>query len=115
MNIEPFPTKLFNRLKELGVLSVELCFSGGSDEGFLDIQFEYPSLFDNEKEAELAKLESEIEEWAWEVYAYNGAGDGNSYGDNITYDFEKMTVEHNEWYSEITYTPPKNMTLKVSK
>lgn len=44
-------------------------------------------------------LENEIENWAWEVYQYSGAGDGDDYGDDITYDLKEGTATSSNWYT----------------
>ena len=47
---------------------------------------------------------TDIEQWAWDCIGYNGAGDGNDYGDDLTYDLVNKTVTHNEWCMERTDT-----------
>jgi len=37
MNIEPLNKELYNRAKALGITSIELGFSGGNDEGYLNV------------------------------------------------------------------------------
>ena len=88
MNIEPLSKAIYNKAKGLGVETIELRFSGGSDEGYLDVYTTPNNL----------ALESEIEEWAWEVYDYSGAGEGNDYGDNIEYNLKNGTAQAEEWY-----------------
>lgn len=100
INAEPIKKSLYDKLKDQGVNRVKLCFSGGSDEGFLDVFF-YPELDYTDEEAR--NLLKEVENWAWDVYSYSGAGEGNDYGDNITYDLVENTVETEEWYMERTY------------
>ena len=100
VNAEPIKKSLYDKLKAQGVNRVKLCFSGGSDEGFLDVFF-YPELDYTDEEAR--NLLKEVENWAWDVYSYSGAGEGNDYGDNITYDLVENTVETKEWYMERTY------------
>jgi hypothetical protein len=99
LNAEPIKKSLYDKLKAQGVNRVKLCFSGGSDEGFLDV-FLYPELDYTDEEAR--NLLKEVENWAWDVYSYSGAGEGNDYGDNITYDLVENTVETEEWYMERT-------------
>jgi hypothetical protein len=62
--------------------------------------FLYPELDYTDEEAR--NLLKEVENWAWDVYSYSGAGEGNDYGDNITYDLVENTVETEEWYMERT-------------
>lgn len=88
INIEPLSKAIHDKAKELGVKLIVLRFSGGNDEGYLQVETDpYDQAF-----------ESEIEDWAWGVYNYNGAGDGTDYGDTITYDLEKGEVSADEWY-----------------
>ena len=47
-----------------------------------------------------ASLAADIEKWAWDVYEYSGGGDGNDYGDDITYDLEEMTASWSEWFMQ---------------
>jgi hypothetical protein len=91
MKAEPLKKEIYNKAKELGITNIILKFSGGSDEGYLDIEFEDYDKYDQD-------FANEIEEWAWEVYSYSGAGDGNEYGDNINYDIENNKVSTSEWY-----------------
>jgi len=93
MNVQPFSKELFDLCKNAGIKSVELRFSGGSDQGYLDINIQ-------PYECSSEKLLQKIEDWTWSVYFYSGAGDGSDYGDNITYNFETGKVETESWYSE---------------
>jgi hypothetical protein len=95
MNIEPIRKELFEKLTKLGVREVTLNFSGGSDEGYLDVELDSDLDYSDE---EVRKLVSEVESWAWDVYSYSGAGDGNDYGDCIRYDLEKGKATASEWY-----------------
>ena len=96
VNAEPIKKSLYDKLKAQGVNRVKLCFSGGSDEGFLDVFF-YPELDYTDEEAR--NLLKEVENWAWDVYSYSGAGDGSDYGDDIEYDLVNGTVTTSEWYT----------------
>jgi len=89
MKAEPLKKEIYNKAKELGVEYILLQFSGGSDEGNLYIEMGPDYIQD---------LASEVEDWAWEVYDYSGAGDGSEYGDNIEYDLVKNKVKTSEWY-----------------
>ncbi len=88
MQIEPLPKSIYERAIKIGVTAITLHFSGGSDEGFLDVELEGNS--DN-------ALANDIDTWAWEVYEYSGAGDGSDYGDDITYNLGTMKATHSEW------------------
>ena len=90
MDVQPLKKELYNEAKELGVTSIHLDFSGGSDEGNLYAYTNDATPLLNahgteEQRLQIRKLEGALEEWAWEVYEYSGAGDGTDYGDNITY------------------------------
>lgn len=76
------------KLRAAGVESFTLSFWGGSDEGYLylvGIPYE---------------LEKAVEDWAWRAYQYSGAGDGENYGDDITYNLKDGTVKCSDWYME---------------
>jgi hypothetical protein len=88
MKAEPLSKAIYNKAKELGVNTITLAFSGGSDEGHLHVQTDTDN-YDFEKL---------IEDWAWEVYDYSGAGEGNDYGDNIVYDLKEGKVSTSEWF-----------------
>ncbi len=91
MDIKPLNKELHEKLVAAGIQSFDLEFSGGGDEGYLNVSTN-PSN-DN--------LESEIETWAWNVYSYSGAGDGSGdYGDDITYNLKNKTVSHQGWQHE---------------
>ena len=107
----PLSKKIYDKAKELGVKKIELKFRGGSDEGLLDVELE-PSQWDKK---ELGAFSAEVEEWAWSVYNYSGAGDGTDYGDTVEYNLEDNTVSTSEWHyviSERNYNP---VPLKVEE
>lgn len=103
MQAEPLKKAIYAKAKELGVTRIELSFSGGSDEGCLYVHAEGPlqstdaSEEGNALRIGIGKLESDVDDWAWEVYSYSGAGDGSDYGDNIVYDLKAGTVSTQEW------------------
>lgn len=99
MEIEPLSKEIYNKAKALGITKIVLNFSGGSDEGYLNVTL-YP--WDQNKSDEHNKLNAEVENWAWDVYSYSGAGDGNDYGDDIEYDLENNKVSSQEWYTART-------------
>ena len=74
MRAEPLKKEIYNKAKELGIKKIILRFSGGNDEGNLDVDM-MPDWNQD--------LASDIEDWAWDAYSYSGAGDGSDYGDNI--------------------------------
>ena len=101
MNAEPISKELYNKLIAAGITYVTLAFSGGSDEGYLDVTLDGKDV-DYQNEG-YRKLNEEVEKWAWSVYGYSGAGDGSDYGDDIVYDLVNKKVKTSEWYTERTY------------
>ena len=97
MDIEPLPKRIINRAKELGITSITLKFSGGSDEGYLYVETEGRDYDDQNRE-----FNDMVETWAWDVYSYSGAGEGSDYGDDITYDIADGTASASEWYMSRT-------------
>jgi hypothetical protein len=87
--IEPLKKEIYEKALKLGVKEIALHFSGGNDEGYLNVEV-------NPYNHELA---DEIEQWAWDIYSYNGAGDGSDYGDVITYDLANKRASSQEWYT----------------
>ena len=90
MKAKPLSKEIHKKALELGVQRIALHFSGGNDEGYLNV--ELVPFKESSRE-----LEAEVEEWAWSVYSYSGAGDGNDYGDDIVYDLKKNTVTISDW------------------
>jgi hypothetical protein len=88
--IQPLSKEIYQTAKELGVTRIILHFSGGSDEGFLNVEL------DGEEAAD--DFYKQVENWAWSVYEYGGAGEGIEYGDNIEYDLVAGEVTHTEWH-----------------
>lgn len=92
MNAEPLNKDIYNKAVKLGVETITLRFSGGSDEGYLDVDI--VPWNDQTK-----TIIGEIENWAWDAYCYSGAGDGNDYGDDVEYDLVNKKVSTSEWYT----------------
>lgn len=95
MDLEPRPLKkeIFNKAREFGITEIHLEFQGGSDEGYVYVTCTHPA----GGYGEFHKFQQEIEEWVWQVYEYNGAGDGRDYGDNITYKVGEAVEENGTW------------------
>ena len=106
MNAEPLNKDIYNKALALGIEKITLRFSGGSDEGCLDVDLT-PW---NEK---TIKFIVDIENWAWDAYSYSGAGDGSDYGDDITYDLKNKRVSTSEWYTSRSYVngDPGDLTV----
>jgi hypothetical protein len=131
MDILPLDKGLFDRAEKLGIAKIVLNFSGGSDEGYLNVEI-YPSdevmkesgcnhswewrtkgLSDNDRK-KIDQLNSDIEEWAWENYSYSGAGDGSSYGDDVEYDLVEKKATISEWWYERTQGDDVEYPFQVS-
>ena len=110
MIITPKPLKkeLFDRAKSLGVKVIVLNFSGGSDEGYLNV---YTDPYNNS--AEHIELRSDLEEWGHEVYEYSGGGDGSDYGDDIEYNLSNMRVIASSWQMVREESGDKGFDLMV--
>jgi hypothetical protein len=94
MNIEPLKKEIYDRAIEAGIERITLSFSGGSDEGHLEVYCSKES----GDHVQTALIDA-IEEWAWTVYSYSGAGEGHDYGDDIVYDLKSMRASHDEWWT----------------
>jgi hypothetical protein len=106
MKVEPLNKTIYNKAKEQGIEQIILRFSGGNDEGYLDVETE--PKWDQD-------LASEIEEWAWEVYDYSGAGEGNDYGDDIVYDLKNGKVTTSEWFTSRQEGDSDNDKLQLAE
>jgi hypothetical protein len=115
MGIEvlPLPKKFFDRAVELGISHLILSFSGGSDEGYLDVN--YKMLNDLPLGKETNELANEVNVWAEEAYEYSGAGDGSPYGDHVTYDLANKTVEVSEWFTTVVNGETGNHALVIDE
>jgi hypothetical protein len=94
MTAQPLKKAIYDKAKELGIEKIHLNFSGGNDEGYLNVHCE-PYKY----ETEYHDFNNEIEEWAWNVYSYSGAGVGNDYGDDICYNLLTGRVTTSEWFT----------------
>jgi hypothetical protein len=102
--VAPLPREIYRRCIEENITSIRLRFSGGSDEGYRDVELNGPDgryfewkRYKDEKVVELMQL---IDSWCDENYRFGGAGDGNLYGENITYDIVNGTVTSQEWWTQ---------------
>ena len=113
----PLPMKFMTRALSLGVSEIVLNFSGGSDEGMLNIDFRaddgsYKYSY-HEGNEELRHLESEVEDWAWGTVTYGGAGDGSSYGDIVRYKLKEGTVTTEAWWTEEVHGGETSDTMET--
>lgn len=128
------PREIYAAAFDLDVTAIHLHFSGGNDEGNLNVdvdtkekdfltayQAEYKAHAEGAAEAEkkrqlaLFACITKIEDWANEAYNYNGAGDGNDYGDDITYDLARNKIVSTEWCMRRQEDDPIEKPLKIAK
>lgn len=95
MDVINLPRKIYEKAVKLEIKSIRLSFTGGNDEGFLDVSLKGKKGF-----VENQEFESEINDWAFDAYDYSGAGDGSEYGDEIEYDLENNKVTTSSWHTE---------------
>ena len=93
----PLSRKLYDKALQKKIQVIRLEFEGGDDEGCLRVLFYNQSW----NEIEDITFANEVEDWAWDIYDYSGAGDGSRYGDTVTYDLEKMMVRADEWWQVV--------------
>jgi hypothetical protein len=108
MKAEPLSKKIYDKAKELGIEKIHLNFSGGSDEGYLNVNCE-------PYEKDQHDFNNEIEEWAWNVYSYSGAGEGNDYGDDITYNLKTGRVTTSEWFTSRQEGDSENDKIEIAE
>lgn len=109
MEIQPLGKHIYEKAKALGVKEILLAFSGGNDEGYLNVF----AVDKNGLEITDEKFIDEIRDWAWDSYQYSGAGDGNDYGDDITYNLKDGIVTAQEWYMKKTEGETGEEKLKI--
>jgi hypothetical protein len=100
----PLPLKFMTRALAANVELIIINWSGGSDEGHLDVNLrdkngEFISHW-QEGRPLLRALLADIEEWCYNTMDYGGAGDGSSYGDTIRYNLKEGTVSTEAWWTE---------------
>lgn len=137
MDVYPqdLPKSLYLRALELDLESITLCFSGGDDEGFLNVYTQvskenkwHEYLTDWQKreklkgdkkallekfQSDVASFEGDVEDWAWTVYEYSGCGDGTAYGDDVVYDLKKKTAVASDWCMVRKEGPKSKAKFKV--
>lgn len=100
----PLPLRFMTRALTANVELIIINWSGGSDEGHLDVQLqdETGKIISSWRGTNplLQPLLAEIEEWCYDAIPYNGAGDGSSYGDTIRYNLKEGTVSTEAWWTE---------------
>lgn len=114
MDAEPLRRGIYNRAIKLGVTHIRLSFSGGDDQGYLDVNLDTETqTTTTDKTEKLDVLTKDIEDWAWEVYSYSGAGDGSRYGDDIEYDLVNRKATTSEWHEVRQDYPSEPETFKL--
>lgn len=114
MKPQPLPKHLLEKAKQFQLAEIVLEFSGGNDEGYLNVSTGQNEGVPEPDSKELQAFHGEVEQWAWEVYDYSGAGDGNDYGDDITYDLDKNKVTYSEWCMVREDQPAEEMNLECA-
>ena len=106
MQIEPLSKKIYDKAIALGISQIELQFSGGNDEGYLNVSLggEYNEDF-----------QQEVIDWGYTAYSYSGAGDGNDYGDDVLYDLLKKTATVSSWSMQRTEGDSEDAALEIAE
>jgi hypothetical protein len=107
-SIQPLPARIVARAKQLKIEIITLNFSGGSDEGCLNVDVD-----SSQDTVAPQDFLNEIENWAWDAYSYSGGGDGSDYGDDITYDLKAGTAKCQDWWTDRRDGTPVTMPLEV--
>jgi hypothetical protein len=117
MQAQPLNKKIYEKALALGIVEINLNFQGGNDEGYLYVHClkEVTDDNGNVKKGSESSLDAEIEEWAWTVYSYSGAGEGSDYGDNIVYDLKDKTITTQEWYHTAHYDDPEEQEFALEE
>jgi hypothetical protein len=100
---------LLECLQGAEITKVCLNFSGGSDQGYLDVSAETADGPVPQHDVIL----TEILNAAWRGFSYSGAGDGSDYGDDYTFDLIKKKIHHSSWFHAPTYTKSKPVKMDV--
>ena len=133
--VEPLKKSLYNKMVNRKYTALTLRFSGGHDEGMLDIDLTpcppYPH--SRKLNPETNKYETvtnpltqeawdkhaaflgELEDWVWSVYNYNGAGEGVQYGDTVEYDLVTGIVYTIDWGYTYQETVSPNTRIQFVK
>ncbi len=133
MNPIPLNKDIYNKAKELNIEQIELSFSGGHDEGYLNVNTVvkdgWRSLAQAKQNFDVAQvgvnlsqrrveeqvaLEGEIEKWAFVAYDYDGGGSGSDYGDNFVYNLIKNTVTFNHWRTDIVSEDAQESKMEIN-
>lgn len=114
MQPKPLPKNLHDRAKQLQLAEIVLAFSGGSDEGYLNVETGQNEGIPEPNSKELQAFHSDLEAWAEAAYDYSGAGDGTDYGDDIVYDLDAGKIKYSEWCMVREDQPTEEMILECA-
>lgn len=93
--------ELLEEAKRLGIETISVDLSGGSDEAFVDVSFDAGSTDDKEIERARSALEESVrevvEDTVCDKYGFSGAGEGTDYGDEYEYHINSGTITKREW------------------
>ena len=107
-SIQPLPARIVARAKALKIEIITLNWSGGNDEGCLNVDVD-----SSQDTVAPRDFLDEIENWAWSAYSYSGAGDGSDYGDDITYNLKEGTASCQDWHMQRSEGETVSMPLEV--
>jgi hypothetical protein len=107
-SIQPLPSRIVARAKQLKIEIITLNFSGGSDEGYLNVDVD-----SSHEVVAPSDFLNEVETWAWDAYHYNGAGEGSDYGDDITYNLKDGTASCQDWWTDRREGQTQSIPLEV--
>jgi len=118
--VEPLPREIFRRCIEENITSIRLGFSGGSDEGHLDVILSTPEgrvetwkLTQIISHQNIKVLDDMIHDWSAEKYPFGGAGEGTQYGENITYDLVNGSVTTQSWGYQYVESEERNDSMET--
>lgn len=106
MTAVPLSREIYKKALKENVTSITLNWSGGSDQGYLEIDI---------KPNGSGELADAIDNWAWNVYDYSGAGCGHDYGDDITYDLKNGKIKTSEWVTEVNRSEEIEETIQIEE
>lgn len=107
-DIAPITKSLYRKLVDAGVTSFTLKFSGGDDQGYLTVSMEKDSEYFYDE-----TIDEVIQDWAWDSFSYSGAGTGEPYGDNYTYNLVTGEVTHDSWHTVQEYDKGDAVKMEI--
>jgi hypothetical protein len=111
MDAEPLSKEIYDKAKSIGVTAIRLEFQSGIYEGYLTVVLEYGGKHQLDDD----EFVRQIDDWAWEVYDYPGAGEEVAYGDIVVYDLMNNQVVVEEWHHEIVSSKSKPVALQLAE